>query len=823
MGTIPGPFPPLATLNSRRICSYTHVIPFSKTQTSSRKSYSRICCSKYGSFLDMKPKYEPESLDFDIPFYHPTDRCKFDAIIIGAGPAGLRLAEQVSFYGISVCCVDPSPLSMWHNNYGAWVDEFEGLGLESCLDKKWPMTRVYIDDHKSKFLDRSYGRVGRKELKTKLMEGCVSNGVKFYEGKVWKVEHQEFESSVLCDDGNTLRASLIVDASGFTSTFIEYNKRRNAGFQIAHGILAEVESHPFDLDKMVLMDWRDSHLGNEPYLRANNTRLPTFLYAMPFSSNLIFLEETSLVSRPVLSYKEVKSRMVARLRHLGIKVKRVLEDEKCLIPMGGPLPQIPQSVMAIGGNSGLVHPSTGYLVARTLAVAPILAAAIAECLGSTRMIRGKSLYYKVWNGLWPIERKCIREFYCFGMETLLKLDLKGTRRFFDAFFDLTPYYWHGFLSSRLSLQELIMLSVSLFGHASNLSREDRKKSLKVEVYRSIVDFRPSYYHNISDASCEVDKLVLEVFELVADVLGKEVAGALAVVDEELEGVHVAGEKRGVDKLVSEVFELVMDVLEGKYVVGVKVEVDKLVLDVLEGKYVVGVKVEVDKLVLEVFELGVDVLEGKYVVGVKLEDDKLVSEVFELVVDMLEGKYVVGVKLEVDKLVLGVFELVVDALEGVYMVGEKLEVDKLVLEVFELVVDVLVEKELEGKYVVGEKLEVDMWVREELEVHKLVDLLEVYMLESVEAYEMVDGKWEVHDPEMVEPSSTTLARQTSTNTVSTATNRTVWQAPEYFPLRALMIKVVHTSTQLLHEPLMAMLRSKYLGLNIRVSFTGSIRQ
>jgi capsanthin/capsorubin synthase len=58
------------------------------------------------------------------------------------------------------------------------------------------------------------------------------------------------------------------------------------------------------------------------------------------------------------------------------------------------------------------------------------------------------------------------------METLLKLDLDGSRRFFDAFFDLDPYYWQGFLSSRLSFRELALLSLSLFGHASFPSRLD---------------------------------------------------------------------------------------------------------------------------------------------------------------------------------------------------------------------------------------------------------------------------------------------------------------------------------------------------------------
>ncbi|KAL6205274.1 hypothetical protein ACLB2K_022536 [Fragaria x ananassa] len=436
------------------------------------KRFSRVQSSKYGNFLDLKPESTPEVLDFDLPRLDPSSRSRVDVIIIGTGPAGLRLAEQVSQYGIKVCCVDPSPLSMWPNNYGVWVDEFESLELESCLDKTWPMACVHIDDNKTKYLDRPYGRVSRKKLKKLLMERCLSNGVKFHKAKVWKIEHKEFESLIVCDDGNELKASLVVDASGFASSFIEYDKPRNHGYQIAHGILAEVEGHPFDLDKMVLMDWRDSHLGNEPYLRTGNSRFPTFLYAMPFDSNLVFLEETSLVSRPVLSYMEIKKRMVARLRHLGIRVKRILEVEKCVVPMGGPLPRIPQSVMAIGGTSGIVHPSTGYMVARTMALAPVLAEAIAECLGSTRMIRGKSLHERAWNGLWTTERRCVRQYYSFGMETLLKLDLNGSRRFFDAFFDLDPYYWQGFLSSRLSLRELALLSLSLFGHASFPSRFD---------------------------------------------------------------------------------------------------------------------------------------------------------------------------------------------------------------------------------------------------------------------------------------------------------------------------------------------------------------
>jgi capsanthin/capsorubin synthase len=462
-------------LFSPLITKTTSIFPFPKTHHKIHNTKSlkgRIhSTGKFENFLDLKPKYKSEALDFDLPWYHPSDRSNFDVIIIGAGPAGICLAEQVSFYGIKVCCVDPNPLSIWPNNYGVWLDEFESLGLEDCLDKTWPMASIYIDDNNTKYLDRCYGRVNKRKLKEKLVKGCVFNGVRFYKAKVSEIKHHDFESIVVCDDGTNLKGSLVVDASGYGSNFIDHDdpilRKRNYGYQIAYGVLAEVDAHPFDLDKVVLMDWRDSHLRDGYSSKVP----PTFMYAMPFTSNLIFLEETSLVSRPALSHKEVKRRMVARLRHLGIRVKNVLEDEKALIPMGGSLPKIPQNVIAFGGNSGLVHPSTGYLMAKTMTLAPIVAASINECLGSTKMIRGKDLYAKViWNSMWPIESRVAREYYTFGMETLLKLDLNETRQFFDAFFELKPYYMKGFLSSSLNLNDIVWLSILLFAHSSNSSR-----------------------------------------------------------------------------------------------------------------------------------------------------------------------------------------------------------------------------------------------------------------------------------------------------------------------------------------------------------------
>jgi len=287
---------------------------------------------------------------------------------------------------------------------------------------------------------------------------------------------------------------------------VKYNKPFDPGYQIAYGIVAEVDSHPFDLDKMLFMDWRDSHLRSDKELREGNAKLPTFLYAMPFSANHIFLEETSLVARPGVPMDVIQKRMELRLKHLGIHVRSIEEDEKCVIPMGGVLPVIPQRVLGIGGTAGMVHPSTGYMVARTLAAAPLLAESVVQRLGGSTSIhvptkkpdsarhlestapsqqleasikveessgaQGDELAAGVWADLWPLDRQQQRAFFCFGMDVLLKLDLAGTRRFFDAFFNLEPHNWQGFLSSRLYFMELIGFGLSLFKHATNHARAE---------------------------------------------------------------------------------------------------------------------------------------------------------------------------------------------------------------------------------------------------------------------------------------------------------------------------------------------------------------
>lgn len=235
------------------------------------------------------PQMSTKLLNYELLRFDTAKRKAVGLVVVGAGPAGLAVAQRVSKEGVSVCVVDPAPQSVWPNNYGVWVDEFEDLDLLDCLDYTWASAVVYLDDEKKKTLERPYGRVNRTRLKSKMLEACIANGVQFHQAKVKDVNHNLSESSVTCEDGTLIEAAVVLDATGHSRRLVKYDKPFNPGYQIAYGIVAEVDSHPFDVDKMLFMDWRDSHLRGSRELMEGNLKLPTFLYAMPFSANHIFL------------------------------------------------------------------------------------------------------------------------------------------------------------------------------------------------------------------------------------------------------------------------------------------------------------------------------------------------------------------------------------------------------------------------------------------------------------------------------------------------------------------------------------------------------
>lgn len=457
-----------------------------------------------------------QRVPFDVDLLPESEYDKQEVCVVGAGPGGLAVAARIAAGGYRVCLVDPDPTLNFVPTYGTWVDEFEALGLGDCFEKRFSHAAVELGGEYGRDgfrkLRRPYARIDRAKLKLKLLGRCKEAGVRFVVGKADRVSHAGGASTVhlMGAGGKRVVASLVVDCTGHARRLVEYDQPFDPGYQGAYGILCEVESHPYDLDQMLFMDWKDEHCAGRHGMKARNDRLPTFLYAMPLSDKVVFFEETSLVARPAVPFDDLKERLYARLQAYGVRVTGVIEEELCLIPMGGVLPALPQRVIGLGGTAGHVHPSTGFMVARVLAASATLGCgaavgwqegrragagfrarggggggerdalfpsrrdAVVDALdGCSRdEVRGikrpvseaeaTAMSEAIWKTTWPLERLRQREFFCFGMDVLLALDLAKTRQFFDAFFRLSDRNWQGFLSARLMFTELVLFGLQLF-------------------------------------------------------------------------------------------------------------------------------------------------------------------------------------------------------------------------------------------------------------------------------------------------------------------------------------------------------------------------
>ena len=141
----------------------------------------------------------------------------------------------------------------------------------------------------------------------------------------------------------------------------------------------------------------------------------------------------------------------------------MLETERCLIPMGHALPDARGRVIGWGGAGSMVHPASGYQVARALMWAPGVARQWASALAQGA--RGPALARRAHQAVWSGPRVRQRRFYLYGLEALLDMDLEGLEAFFEAFFALPDARWAGYLSGTLRTRELAGAMLRVFGKA----------------------------------------------------------------------------------------------------------------------------------------------------------------------------------------------------------------------------------------------------------------------------------------------------------------------------------------------------------------------
>lgn len=404
-----------------------------------------------------------------------------DVAVVGAGPAGLALAAELAALGLAVVLVARD--APFVNNYGVWRDEFRDLGLEDTLDAVWDDAVCYFRQGQATRVGRPYGRVCRRRLRARLLERCAAAGVRFLAADVEAVQPDAggATTTLLLRGGQQLKCRLANLASGAAAgRFLRYEEGApGVAAQTAYGIEVDVEGYEgaFDTSSMLFMDFRRHHSGlydgtalsvppgqhpaGAEGLWGTESEVPSFLYAMPLDGKRVFLEETCLVARPALPFAVLQRRLERRCAALGIKLGEVHEEEWSYIPVGGPLPRRDQPVTAFGAAANLVHPATGYSVARSLREAPAMAAAMRSALRE-HPGNAAAAAAEVWRELWTDEKRRQAAFHVFGMELLCTLGISSTCDFFLTFFNLPSRYWRGFLASRLSSLELLGFAMTTF-------------------------------------------------------------------------------------------------------------------------------------------------------------------------------------------------------------------------------------------------------------------------------------------------------------------------------------------------------------------------
>jgi lycopene beta-cyclase len=323
-----------------------------------------------------------------------------DVVIAGAGPAGWSLASACAVLGHRVTLVASS--GGWPATYGMWLDDTVLLPPGA----RWVAAQP-------RGLSRSYAVLDNESV----LAAFAHPGIEVVKARVTAMT----ASRVRLADGSEL-AGMVFDATGVLGA--------GGVEQTAYGMVVEGPG------EAVFMDWHQPPGFGEP---------ATFLYAVPLPGGRMLYEETCLARRPGLGFGELRARLHARVGRLDGPVERVR------FPLDIPPPSpFARGPVPFGAAAGFVHPATGFSLADTFRLAPVVAAHVR--LGSRAVRRA----------MWPPRARLVYRLRRRGLATLLSLTAAETEEFFDLFFALPDHHQRAYLSGRADLTGTAAAMAALF-------------------------------------------------------------------------------------------------------------------------------------------------------------------------------------------------------------------------------------------------------------------------------------------------------------------------------------------------------------------------
>ena len=385
-----------------------------------------------------------------------------DVAVVGAGPAGLAAAVSCAEAGLATVALDPDPDRAWPQTFGAWADE---LPAGTPVAARWEDVAV-VTDSASLVLDRPYVLLDNAALQRDLRArfAAAAGEVRAAQVQSWAPPGGEAggRHAVGHDRGEVLLARAVVDASGHRPVLVAAPSVDDAPVQAAYGIVARFDRPPAQPGAMTLMDFSTAHLTGAPVM-------PSFLYAMDLGKRRWLVEETSLAARPALPMAELERRLHARLAHRDATTPVIEHIERVAFPMGVRVPDRRQPVVGFGAAAGMVHPATGYSVARALRTAPELAVALRRAIEENAP--AAAVARAGWSAVWPPAVLRQRHLHDLGLSTLLTLDATQIQQFFEVFFTAPQVDWRGYLSGAPSSGAVLMTMLRLFLRAPGPVRQ----------------------------------------------------------------------------------------------------------------------------------------------------------------------------------------------------------------------------------------------------------------------------------------------------------------------------------------------------------------
>ena len=384
-----------------------------------------------------------------------------DLVVIGDGPAGSALACACRARGVEVVLIGPD--DEWSATYSTWIDDVRGVeaigdDVDAVLGQRVETIAVYSAQPAQ--ILRPYGIFDNGLLRARLRDG-----LEHLSGKVVDVRSRHGDRHrVVSADGSELRARLVVDTSGWPSSFAGLTGVPPPAWQTAIGVVL-AEPPTGDLGRPTLMDFRpvEGTGGAGRPSTIGPRGVTTFCYSLPVRDGWL-VEETVLAARPAVEPIALLARLAARLgRHPDDVLADSVRTEYVRIALGGSRPALDAPVVAFGAAAGYVHSATGFSVASSLRAAPRVASAIVAALQSTAPVGDASV---VAEAVWPAEFRRSRVLHDYGLELLLRLDDEEVRLFFGAFFALPVDQWRGYMRIDTPPSEVAAVMAKLFRASS---------------------------------------------------------------------------------------------------------------------------------------------------------------------------------------------------------------------------------------------------------------------------------------------------------------------------------------------------------------------